>query len=82
MVVLDPPRKGLTPQLIGAVVQMAPARVVMVSCNSATAARDCAVFAQNGYVPRRACACDLFPRTAHVECVVVLEREEEKHHGR
>ena len=71
-VVLDPPRKGLSEQVIDAVCSMLPERVVYVSCNVATQARDLSLFKQRGYFPLRAAAVDMFPRTAHVETVVLL----------
>ena len=73
-VVLDPPRKGLTPELIETVCAMAPARVVYVSCNVATQARDLKHFAKLGYAAAEATAVDLFPRTAHIETVVLMSR--------
>ena len=74
-VVLDPPRKGLSGQVIDAVCSMSPERVVYVSCNVAAQARDLAIFLQRGYAPIRADAVDMFPRTAHVETIVLLQRE-------
>ena len=74
VVVLDPPRKGCERELIETVVSMAPKRIVYVSCDSATLARDCAVFAQLGYTPQKATPVDMFPRTGHVECVTLLTR--------
>lgn len=71
-VVLDPPRKGLNLDVIDAVCAMSPERVVYVSCNAATQARDLALFTQRGYAPLRAAAVDMFPRTAHVETAVLL----------
>ena len=76
-VVVDPPRKGLEqglPQLICE--KMRPERVVYVSCDPATLARDMADFARFGYAAKSAHPFDLFPRTAHVECVVKLERKD------
>ena len=74
VIVLDPPRKGCTPELIKTAVRMAPRRIVMVSCNSATAARDIALFTELGYIAEKIQAVDMFPRTAHVECVALLSR--------
>lgn len=74
VVVVDPPRKGLTPALMDTVAGMGPGRVVYISCNFATAARDCAYFSQLGYQAVAAQAVDLFPRTSHVECVLLLEK--------
>ena len=72
VVVVDPPRKGLAPEAAQAIARMAPARVVYVSCDPATLARDVKRFAPLGYAPVRAEAVDLFPRTAHVESVLLL----------
>ncbi|MEG2204028.1 MAG: 23S rRNA (uracil(1939)-C(5))-methyltransferase RlmD [Oscillospiraceae bacterium] len=72
VVVLDPPRKGCEASLLETVARMAPSRVVMVSCDSATAARDVARFGALGYRLVRAQAVDMFPRTAHVESVILL----------
>ena len=74
VVCVDPPRKGLEAQVIDAVAQMAPQRVVYVSCDPATLGRDAARFAARGYTVTRAVAVDLFPRTRHVETVVLMSR--------
>lgn len=74
VVCVDPPRKGLAPDVVETVAGMAPRRVVYVSCDPGTLARDVARFAALGYVAREAVAVDLFPRTAHVETVVLLSR--------
>ncbi|MBR7056718.1 MAG: 23S rRNA (uracil(1939)-C(5))-methyltransferase RlmD, partial [Oscillospiraceae bacterium] len=74
-VVLDPPRKGLSETVIRAVAGMAPERVVYVSCDPATQARDLKLFAALGYAPQEAVAVDMFPRTPHVETVVSLSRK-------
>ncbi len=76
VVVLDPPRKGCDESLIDTVATMAPNRVVYVSCDPATLARDLARFAARGYRTQSVQPVDLFPRTAHCECVVSLRREE------
>jgi len=70
--VVDPPRKGLDSEAIEHLVGMRPAKIVYISCNSATLARDCAALAAKGYRSIKGRAVDLFPRTAHVECVVQL----------
>ncbi len=72
VVVLDPPRKGCDGALLKTIVEMGPKRIVMISCNSATAARDAAILCQDGYCVRQLQAVDMFPRTAHVECVSLL----------
>jgi len=72
VITVDPPRKGLAPDVIEAIAQMAPQKVVYVSCDSATMARDVKRFAELGYIAKRACAVDLFPRADHVEAVCLL----------
>jgi 23S rRNA (uracil1939-C5)-methyltransferase len=74
--VLDPPRKGADPAVLAALPAMGIDRIVYVSCNSATLARDCARLADLGYKAERAAAVDLFPRTTHVEAVLLLIRNE------
>lgn len=75
VVILDPPRKGCDPEVIGTVADMAPSRAVYVSCDPATLARDLKLFAERGYAAVRATPVDMFPRTAHVETVVLLSRK-------
>ncbi len=74
-VVLDPPRKGCDEALIATVAAMAPERVVYVSCDPATLARDLARFKAQGYVTRQVQPVDMFPRTAHCENVALLQKE-------
>ena len=76
VICVDPPRKGLAPDVVEAAASMRPGRIVYVSCDPATLARDVARFAPLGYCPVRACAVDLFPGTAHVETVVLLSKGE------
>ncbi len=76
VVTVDPPRKGLAPDVIASIADMAPRRVVYVSCDSATLARDVKRFAELGYTAKHACAVDMFPRVDHVEAVVQLTRAE------
>ena len=70
--VVDPPRKGLNADTIEALSRMAPRRIVYVSCDPATLARDVALLKDRGYLLQNALAADLFPRCAHVESVVTL----------
>ncbi len=79
VVVVDPPRKGLAPDVVDTIARMAPPRVVYVSCDPATLGRDLKRFAALGYVAQRAEAVDLFPRTAHIETVVRLDRKSAEH---
>lgn len=74
VITVDPPRKGLALPVIEAIVQMAPRRLVYVSCDPATLARDVKLLTQRGYTLQTAEAADLFPRTAHVETVAFMLR--------
>lgn len=74
VIVVDPPRKGLSPDVIAAAAQMQPDRIVYVSCDPATLARDIARFRAVGYDAVHAEAVDLFPRCKHVETVVLLSQ--------
>ncbi len=80
VVVLDPPRKGCDENTITAVAEMQPKRIVMISCNPSTAARDAARFAELGYTAEKVRAVDLFPGTGHVEAVVLLSKLKADHH--
>ena len=75
VVVVDPPRKGLNADTIEALHRMGPRRIVYVSCDPATLARDVALLKQRGYQLKNAMAADLFPRCSHVESVVTLSRK-------
>ncbi len=74
VVFLDPPRSGTTQEFVEAVSRLAPSRVVYVSCNPETLARDLAWFARKGYGLRQAQPVDMFPYTEHVETVVLLSK--------
>lgn len=75
VMVLDPPRKGCDTVTLDACIAMAPNRIVMVSCNPATAARDVKYLTEHGFSLDVLRPVDLFPRTGHVECVVLMSRE-------
>ena len=75
VITVDPPRKGLAEGVVDSICSMTPARVVYVSCDPATLARDIKRFAERGYTAQKAVAVDLFPRTAHIESVVLLTRQ-------
>ncbi len=81
VVTVDPPRKGLSEEAVRAVAEMAPQRVVYVSCDPATLARDVKRFAALGYEAARACAVDMFPRADHIETVVLLSRLQTERRG-
>ena len=74
VIMVDPPRKGLDPQVIDAMVQMAPEKIVYVSCDPATLARDLKRLEEQGYQTLHAEAFDMFPRCAHVETVCLLSK--------
>ena len=74
VIMLDPPRKGCDETTLSAVAQMSPRRVVYVSCNPSTAARDAAWLGQHGYRAEKVPPVDLFPRTKHVEAVLLLTK--------
>lgn len=74
VIIADPARKGCTPQTLEYMAQMSPSRIIMISCNPATAARDCALLNDLGYVAQKCAAVDFFPRTVHVECVALMSR--------
>ncbi|MDF2567341.1 MAG: putative methyltransferase [Oscillospiraceae bacterium] len=75
IVLVDPPRKGCDDNLIESIAKMAPQKIIMVSCNPATAARDANALEQKGYQVKRVRAVDMFPRTMHVETVVLLAKQ-------
>ena len=74
--VVDPPRKGLDSEFVKTLIELSPDKIVYVSCNPATCARDCQLLAQAGYELKWVQPVDLFPQTAHVECVAELLRVE------
>ena len=73
-IILDPPRKGCCGDCISVVSEMSPDKIVYVSCDPATLARDLAIFDEKGYFTKNAIPVDMFPRTSHVECVVLMSR--------
>ena len=79
VVVVDPPRKGLNADAIEAIARFAPRRLVYVSCDPATLARDVALLKEKGFKLQNAQAFDLFPRCAHVETVVTLSKLADTH---
>lgn len=74
VIVVDPPRKGCDETLLSTMVKMQPERIVYVSCDSATLARDLRYLCDNGYELKRVCPADMFPQTVHVEVVCCLHR--------
>ena len=80
VICVDPPRKGISPEVVDAIAQMSPTRLVYVSCDPATLARDVARLREKGYHLQQAEAADLFPRTGHVETVCLLSKLNAKQH--
>lgn len=80
VITVDPPRKGLAADVVESIAEMQPGRVVYVSCDSATMARDVKRFADFGYAAKRACAVDMFPRADHVETICLLSKLNAKQH--
>lgn len=76
VVIVDPPRAGLHPDVSKALGASGVERIVYVSCNPATSARDCAVLAENGYRIVEITPVDMFPHTYHIECVIALRKGE------
>lgn len=75
VVILDPPRAGCEEKVLAAIVKVKPGRVVYVSCNPATLARDLAYLHERGFKIEKVQPCDMFSRTHHVETVVLLTRK-------
>ncbi|MDE5936692.1 MAG: 23S rRNA (uracil(1939)-C(5))-methyltransferase RlmD, partial [Ruminococcus sp.] len=76
IIIVDPPRKGCSEDTLKTIVSASPEKIIMISCNPATAARDAKILSENGYSVDRVCGADLFPSTRHVECVVLMSRVE------
>lgn len=74
VIILDPPRKGCGEELVKTIFEMSPSRVVYVSCDPATLARDLKYFTEGDYSIKEITPCDMFSRTAHVECVVLMSK--------
>ncbi len=74
VVILDPPRKGSDSATLNAILKAKPKRIVYVSCNPATLARDAKILCDGGYAIKTAIGCDQFPHTCHVETVILLSK--------
>ncbi|KYD10294.1 hypothetical protein B4135_3469 [Caldibacillus debilis] len=77
-IVVDPPRKGCEPSLLETILKMSPQRVVYVSCNPATLARDLRILEDGGYRTEAVQPVDMFPQTKHVEAVVRMTLKEQE----
>ncbi len=78
VIVVDPPRKGCDEALLNTILKMKPERVVYVSCDSATLARDLKILCAEGYELKRVSTTDMFPQSTHVETVVLLSQHRDK----
>ena len=78
VIVVDPPRKGCDETLLSTIIEMQPDRVVYVSCDSATLARDLKYLCERGYELKKVCPVDMFPNTVSVETVVLLSQLKQK----
>ena len=76
VIVVDPPRAGLSQKVVRRVLEASPKRIVYVSCNPTTLAPNAAQMAEEGYVLKTVQPVDMFPQTPHIECVALLERGE------
>jgi 23S rRNA (uracil1939-C5)-methyltransferase len=74
VMVVDPPRAGLSQKIVRRVIEAAPRRIVYISCNPTTLAPNAAQLVEAGYALRRVAPVDMFPQTPHIECVALLER--------
>lgn len=74
VIVVDPPRRGCDTEVLDTLVRLSPKHIIMISCNPATAARDCMLLEQQGYLVQQYRPYDLFPCTPHVECAVLLTK--------
>ncbi len=75
VIIADPARKGCDKASLEYMTKMVPDKIVMISCNPSTAARDCAILEELGYKAIKGQAVDLFPRTGHVECIILIVRK-------
>ncbi|MDE5995156.1 MAG: 23S rRNA (uracil(1939)-C(5))-methyltransferase RlmD [Oscillospiraceae bacterium] len=75
VILLDPPRKGCSKEVLSCVAEMNPERIVYISCDVSTQSRDCAVLKEFGYITKEVTPVDMFPRTAHVESVALITRD-------
>ncbi len=75
IIIIDPPRKGCSEDTLTAILNSSPSKIVMISCNPSTASRDAKFLSKYGYSINKVCGADLFPGTRHVECVVLLTRD-------
>ena len=80
VIVVDPPRKGCDETLLSTIIKMQPDRVVYVSCDSATLARDLKYLCERGYELKKVCPVDMFPNTVSVETVVLLSHKKPDSH--
>jgi 23S rRNA (uracil1939-C5)-methyltransferase len=73
LIIVDPPRAGIKPQALSAILQKKPERMIYISCNPATLARDARQLVGSGYKYKKSTLVDMFPQTYHIESVNVFE---------
>ena len=73
-IIIDPPRPGLHPQVTNDIIDLSPSKIVYVSCNPSTQARDVRIFNDNGFNVDDIQPIDMFPHTPHIECIVTLKK--------
>ncbi len=76
-IIIDPPRKGCSAETLNSICRLSPEQIIMISCNPSTAARDCKILSDSGYKITKIAGVDLFPRTRHVETVVLMSRSKD-----
>ena len=75
LIMIDPPRDGIHPKVINKIIDFGPEKFVYISCNPVTLVRDLKVFEERGYRIEKVMLMDMFPRTPHVECIALLQRD-------
>ena len=75
IIVIDPPREGIHPKAISKIIDFKPEQFLYISCNPKTMVRDLEVFMESGYKVNKTIVLDQFPRTSHIECVVLIQKE-------
>ena len=81
VVIMDPPRMGATPEFLDAVIKLSPDKVVYISCNPVTLARDLAILAGGGYSMKKAVPVDMFPYTDSLECACLIVKNKDGKSG-
>jgi uncharacterized RNA methyltransferase FN1713 len=75
-IIFDPPRRGIEERALKSVIKNKIQKIIYISCNPATFARDVKILAENGYELKKVSAVDMFPQTSHIECIALIRRVE------